>query len=214
MLVLVSSSSQFKILANTADKPLGSVFRFPETNPREVFGIHLTFVCRLDHIFLSAVCAAARKPLSLSLVIDKISRALEVPWPEGRGSPGSALEQFVAGAGAGSEDEVEDEEELPLALRTGPTVFSFCGLQTATVRRLAAAGAAPSPAQRRAIGKAFLDAAFGQVERKIRYWFCQLSSIHHPRLSGLVISGGVGSNQMLKDRCSLSHPHFCKSPSS
>ncbi|PLW23712.1 hypothetical protein PCANC_11455 [Puccinia coronata f. sp. avenae] len=157
MLVLVSSSSQFKILANTADKPLG-------------------------------------------LVIDKISRALEVPWPEGRGSPGSALEQFVAGAGAGSEDEGEDEEELPLALRTGPTVFSFCGLQTATVRRLAAAGAAPSPAQRRAIGKAFLDAAFGQVERKIRYWFCQLSSIHHPRLSGLVISGGVGSNQMLKDR--------------
>ena len=172
--------------------------------------INLSFSLCCSHSFSIIL---HRFPLYLSLVIDKISRALEVPWPEGHGSPGLALEQFVTGAGAESDVDAE-EEELPLALRTGPTVFSFCGLQTATVRRLAAAGAAPSPAQKRAIGKAFLDAAFGQVERKIRYWFRQLSSIHHPRLSGLVISGGVGSNQILKDRCSFSPNVSGESPSS
>lgn len=154
MLVLVSSSSEFKILANTADKPLG-------------------------------------------LAIDKISRALEVPWPEGSSSsPGSALEKFVEG----SSEEKEEPMQLPLALRTGPSVFSFCGLQTATIRRLEALEAPASVAHRRAIGKAFFLAAFGQIERKLRYWLHHLSAVHQLDMSGVVISGGVGSNQILRAR--------------
>ncbi|OAV90989.1 hypothetical protein PTTG_07262 [Puccinia triticina 1-1 BBBD Race 1] len=155
MLVLVSSSSEFKILANTADKPLG-------------------------------------------LAIDKISRALDVPWPDGSASPGSALEMFVTAAGEEAQEEVAP---LPLALRTGPSVFSFCGLQTATMRRLdAISDGHPSSAQKRAIGRAFFDAAFGQIEGKIRHWILELSSNHAIKLKGLVISGGVGSNQILRDR--------------
>jgi len=155
MLVLVSSSSEFKILANTADKPLG-------------------------------------------LAIDKISRALEVPWPEGStSSPGSALEKFVAGF---PEEEEEEGMELPLALRTGPSVFSFCGLQTAAIRRLEALEAPASVAHRRAIGKAFFLAAFGQIERKLRYWLHHLEAVHQLDISGVVISGGVGSNQILRAR--------------
>ncbi|KAA1116575.1 hypothetical protein PGT21_019045 [Puccinia graminis f. sp. tritici] len=157
MLVLVKSTSEFKILANTADKPLG-------------------------------------------LAIDKISRALDVPWPEGSASPGSALEMFV---NEGDAEELAGEEEaaLPLALRTGPSVFSFCGLQTATIRRLAAhPDRHPSTAHKRKIGRAFFDAAFGQIERKLRHWIHQLSSTHPEKLKGLVISGGVGSNQILRDR--------------
>ncbi|KNZ57033.1 hypothetical protein VP01_2259g5 [Puccinia sorghi] len=154
LLKLVASSSEFKILANTADKPLG-------------------------------------------LAIDKISRALEVPWPEGSSSsPGSALEKFVEG----SSEEKEEPMQLPLALRTGPSVFSFCGLQTATIRRLEALEAPASVAHRRAIGKAFFLAAFGQIERKLRYWLHHLSAVHQLDMSGVVISGGVGSNQILRAR--------------
>ncbi|KNE97419.1 hypothetical protein PSTG_09252 [Puccinia striiformis f. sp. tritici PST-78] len=146
MLVLVNSTNEFKILANTADKPIG-------------------------------------------LAIDKISRALDIPWPEGPISPGSALEKFVQQ----SHSEVKIEP-LPVALRTGPSVFSFCGLQTATVRRLHPLSTVD---EKRAIGKEFLNAAFAQLERKISYWFKQLDHLY---LSGLVISGGVGSNLILRSR--------------
>lgn len=54
--------------------------------------------------------------------------------------------------------------------------------------------------ERRAIGFAFFEAAFGQLEIKITHWIHELSSRQGIHITGLVISGGVGSNQILRAR--------------
>ncbi|MBW0501760.1 hypothetical protein O181_041475 [Austropuccinia psidii MF-1] len=161
MLVLVKSSSEFKILANTADKALG-------------------------------------------LAIDKVSSALGLAWPHGSGSPGSELECFAYGSS--SKAGPESTPPLPLALRTTSSIFSFCGLQTATIRRLGSVTQGrpieDTVEERKAIGRAFFEAAFGQIEMKLSHWIEELNVKQGIKVTGVVVSGGVGSNKVLRSRIS------------
>ncbi|KAH9808325.1 glycoprotease family-domain-containing protein [Melampsora americana] len=147
LLILVKSSFEFKILAQTSDEAIGST-------------------------------------------IDKVTRDLL-----GHSGGGPALEAFL------NEPNIlpsrsEPEPPLPVAQRTGPDTFSFCGLRTATVRRISDT---ISIEAKREIGKAFLEAAIAQLERKVRYWIKELK-FQEIQISGLVLSGGVASNTMLRNR--------------
>lgn len=147
LLILVKSSSEFNILAQTADEAIGST-------------------------------------------IDKIARDLL-----GHSGGGPALEAFINELNSYPSTN-KPEPPLPVAQRTGPDTFSFCGLRTATVRRISET---TSIETKREIGKSFLEAAIAQLERKVRYWIKELKAQDIP-ISGLVLSGGVASNTMLRNR--------------
>ncbi|EGF99062.1 uncharacterized protein MELLADRAFT_40474 [Melampsora larici-populina 98AG31] len=147
LLILVKSTFEFKILAQTVDESIGST-------------------------------------------IDKVTRDLL-----GHSGGGPALEAFINEPNLDPSPS-KPEPPLPVAQRTGPDTFSFCGLRTATVRRIS------DPISidvKREIGKAFLEAAIAQLERKVRYWIQELKS-QDIQISGLVLSGGVASNTMLRNR--------------
>lgn len=114
----------------------------------------------------------------------------------GRSAGGEALEGFINETDSSCS---RLEVPLPLALRTGHDTFSFCGLRTATVRRITEETSLQS---RRAIGRAFLEAGIGQLERKVRHWIHKLRE-DGESISGLVLSGGVASNLMVRNRCAM-----------
>ncbi|KAH6914100.1 glycoprotease [Coprinopsis sp. MPI-PUGE-AT-0042] len=133
--------------------------------------------------------------LAIGRAIDRVSTLLAIPWtPLG---PGDALEKFAEG--------VPDDARLRLGnpdrVKPGPKDFSFAGLHSQVERYIHAKGGLEqmSEGNRRILAHSFQHAAFSQLEDKIRIalsW-CQSQSID---IGHLVVSGGVASNQCLRQR--------------
>ncbi|KWU46605.1 glycoprotease [Rhodotorula sp. JG-1b] len=149
---------------------------------------------------------------SIGASIDKVARDLEIPWALGAGSPGAALERFAfpngltGGPGPGS-------DLAGAALPPAPTftqpfarrlAFSYAGLRSALTRLLEAEpSAAMAEARKRQIARAFSLAAFKQIEDKVVFALEKTRDEGHEPVRGLVVSGGVASNLILRERLRL-----------
>ncbi|KAF6760031.1 glycoprotease [Ephemerocybe angulata] len=128
-------------------------------------------------------------------VIDKVSTLLQIPWtPLG---PGDALEKYC--------QDVPETALISLgnSIMRGRRDFSFSGLHSQIELYLKDNGGieALDDAQRRAIAFSFQYNAFAQLEDKIKLALqsCEMQSI---AINHLVVSGGVASNQYLRQRLS------------
>ncbi|KAJ7675093.1 Gcp-like domain-containing protein [Mycena rosella] len=150
MIVLATSLVDFRILATTADKSIGST-------------------------------------------IDRVVTILNIPWSEL--GPGPGLEAYCA-------EPVPDEEgpsyEPPMPM-PGKLAFSYSGLHSWLERTVHAAGGIENVVNKRALARAFQNAAFAHLEAKLllALKWCKNNDhdVHH-----VVMSGGVASNQLLRQR--------------
>lgn len=84
--------------------------------------------------------------------------------------------------------------------------FSYSGARSALTRLLEREAVTDmSLARRRQVAKAFMRSAFAQVEEKVSLGIKHFESENltlgsQERLGGLVVSGGVASNQFLRQR--------------
>lgn len=118
---------------------------------------------------------------------DKISRLLGCTWASGTNqSPGAALE-YLASQHQGS------LLDLPHNVLPGQLLFSYSGLRSA-VERYYRDHQKGNKAQ---VAASFQHAAVAQIERKVTLVLDQLKE---ERVSALVCSGGVASNQFLRRR--------------
>jgi N6-L-threonylcarbamoyladenine synthase len=149
---------------------------------------------------------------SIGASIDKVARDLEIPWALGAGSPGAALERFAfpnglaGGSGPGSDLEEESADLPPAPTFTQPfarrLAFSYAGLRSALTRLLEAEPSAKmAEARKRQIARAFSLAAFKQIEDKVVFALEKMREEGHEPVRGLVVSGGVASNLILRERC-------------
>lgn len=149
---------------------------------------------------------------SIGASIDKVARDLEIPWALGAGSPGAALERFAfpnglaGGSGPGSDLEEESADLPPAPTFTQPfarrLAFSYAGLRSALTRLLEAEPSAQmAKARKRQIARAFSLAAFKQIEDKVVFALEKMREEGHEPVRGLVVSGGVASNLILRERC-------------
>lgn len=132
---------------------------------------------------------------AIGRAIDKVSSLLAIPWtPLG---PGDALEKYS--------ESVPHEAYIALGnrdrVKPGPKEFSFSGLHSQVERYLDSKGGLEKLGddERRALAYSFQYAAFSQLEDKIRSTldWCQRQGIN---VGHLVVSGGVASNQRLRQR--------------
>ncbi|KAJ7497128.1 Gcp-like domain-containing protein [Mycena latifolia] len=149
MIVLATSIVDFRILATTADKSVGST-------------------------------------------IDRVVTLLKIKWSEL--GPGPALEAYCA-------EPVPDEEgasyEPPITM-PGRLAFSFSGLHSWVERAIHAAGGVEN-VRKRALARAFQNAAFAQIEDKLRLAL-KWCGKHDYDVRTVVVSGGVASNSLLRQR--------------
>ncbi|EAU91347.1 glycoprotease [Coprinopsis cinerea okayama7 len=130
---------------------------------------------------------------AIGRVIDKVTALLAIPWTSL--GPGDALEKFC--------QDVPDSEKLVLGqpVMRGRKDFSFSGLHSQVERYIHAKNGIEqlSEDERRVLAYSFQDSAFSQLEEKIQLAFswCQSQSIN---VRHLVVSGGVASNQRLRQR--------------
>ncbi|KAG0140772.1 hypothetical protein CROQUDRAFT_136515 [Cronartium quercuum f. sp. fusiforme G11] len=129
---------------------------------------------------------------AIGCTIDKISREIV-----GKGKNGKDLEKFISEGNL-----IEPDFTLPIASKTNYNQFSFCGIRTATLRKTEESEKNLSDSEqiKRGIGKSFLISSFSQLERKTHYWLNQLIKEEGVNISGLVLSGGVASNLLLRKR--------------
>lgn len=131
---------------------------------------------------------------------DKASRALAIPWSLGAGSPGAALEAF---ASISPTSPTSSPPSWPSALPfRNELSFSFAGTRSALTRILAKEPLEEMGEERkRELARGFMGAAVAQVEEKIKLalrWWEEKGE--GKKLGGLVVSGGVASNQFLRRR--------------
>lgn len=147
---------------------------------------------------------------SIGASIDKVARDLEIPWALGAGSPGAALERFAfpngLAGGPGPGSDLEGTDLPPAPTFTQPfarrLAFSYAGLRSALTRLLEAEpSAAMAEARKRQIARAFSLAAFKQIEDKVVFALEKMRDEGHEPVRGLVVSGGVASNLILRERC-------------
>jgi N6-L-threonylcarbamoyladenine synthase len=176
MIVLAYSSRKFKILATSADVAIGNAF-------------------------------------------DKVARMLHISPDAGNGY-GAALEAFCRESASkrATTATPPDENVKGSKRREGggapfsplvyslpnphqPEIFSFTGL-TAAVQRIVEAQGELDDSLRVAVAHAFQNAAFSQLESKLKsaLRFCQENQIP---IKSLVVSGGVASNQILRERSEI-----------
>ncbi|KAJ3539265.1 hypothetical protein NMY22_g4815 [Coprinellus aureogranulatus] len=132
---------------------------------------------------------------AIGRVIDKVSALLEIPWtPLG---PGDALEKYC--------QDVPESRRIHLgdSIMRGRKDFSFSGLHSQVERYLHSKGGLNNldSDHKRALAYSFQHDAFAQLEDKVHLalkW-CESQSIY---VSHLVVSGGVASNQFLRQRLS------------
>ncbi|KAJ7755697.1 glycoprotease family-domain-containing protein [Mycena maculata] len=151
MIVLATSMHEFRIIANTVDRSIGST-------------------------------------------IDRCATLLQIKWPQDLG-PGPGLERFCA-------EDVPDEAGAPHfqapTIMRGQLAFSFTALHSWVERTINAAGGTEH-VPRRALARAFQNAAFAELETKLllALKWCET---HHHAVRHLVVSGGVASNTLLRQR--------------
>ncbi|GAA5843704.1 hypothetical protein JCM9279_000108 [Rhodotorula babjevae] len=143
---------------------------------------------------------------SIGASLDKASRDLGVPWALGAGSPGAALERFAFPRGARSPALTSAEVHgatppafaMPFARELA---FSYAGQRSALTRLLRAEPAEGiSPERREQVARAFMEAAFEQVASKVALGMRTLRDEGEDEVKGLVVSGGVASNLVLRER--------------
>lgn len=141
---------------------------------------------------------------SIGASIDKVARDLQIPWALGSGSPGAALERFAF------PDGLVGGLDLATGLPAAPTftqpfarrlAFSYAGLRSALTRLLEAEPSAEmAEARKRQVARAFSLAAFKQIEDKVVFALEKLREDGQEPVRGLVVSGGVASNLVLRER--------------
>ncbi|GAA5994132.1 hypothetical protein JCM11641_003832 [Rhodosporidiobolus odoratus] len=145
---------------------------------------------------------------SIGACFDKASRDMEISWALGAGSPGAALEKFawpglsLQGTEEVGEGEVEGEKEVafPTPFRS-ELAFSYAGLRSALTRILAKTPAKEMPeARKRSLARSFMLAGFRQIEDKVELALKLRQQRGEDRVKGLVVSGGVASNLILRER--------------
>ncbi|GAA5929514.1 hypothetical protein JCM10213_006394 [Rhodosporidiobolus nylandii] len=143
---------------------------------------------------------------SIGACLDKASRDLGVDWALGGGSPGAALEKFafpslsLSAADGDDDGEVKGKYAFPTPFK-GELAFSYAGLRSSLTRLLSARPAAEMDKQeKQRLGRAFMLAAFRQIEEKVALALRMRERAGEARVKGLVVSGGVASNLVLRDR--------------
>lgn len=130
---------------------------------------------------------------AIGRVIDKVSAQIEIPWTSL--GPGDALEKYCQGVSEA------DRVHLGGPILPGRREFSFSGLHSQVERYISSHGGIQSfeDAHRRALAYSFQHDAFAQLESKVHLAleYCERKSIS---VNHLVVSGGVASNQYLRQR--------------
>ncbi|KAE9403981.1 peptidase M22 glycoprotease [Gymnopus androsaceus JB14] len=134
---------------------------------------------------------------SIGRTIDKVSRLLQIEWAGM--SPGFALEKFCI---------LPEEGILPdtfspfSAVMKGKLAFSYSGLHSHIERFLDGQTETLGRANKLAVARAFQDAAFKQLEEKLSLALehCARQDV---KIGHLVVSGGVASNMLLRERLKL-----------
>ncbi|KAK1228982.1 Mitochondrial tRNAs modification protein [Marasmius sp. AFHP31] len=203
-----------KALAAALDKPLVGVHHMqahaltpiltsPSTSSSQLKFPFLTLLASGGHTLL----LLSRSPThfqilattldeSIGRTIDKVARILQVPgWAEI--GPGAALEVFCRGGGGGGDNLPPDFPPFPKPI-PGKLAFSFSSLHS-HLERYFSGKKEMEEESRRAIAIAFQESAFGQLIDKIKLSLSSPTSgmegVEH-----LVVSGGVASNSVLRDR--------------
>ncbi|BGO89469.1 hypothetical protein NBRC10512_006657 [Rhodotorula toruloides] len=144
---------------------------------------------------------------SIGASIDKVARALQIPWALGAGSPGAALEKFAFPGGSAAPGAPAAPSSTDLPPDPSFTIpfpremaFSYAGIRSAVTRILDAEPAASmSDARRRQIARCYLEAAFEHIGEKVGMAMRKLGR-EGQEVKGLVVSGGVASNLVLRQR--------------
>ncbi|GAA5868858.1 hypothetical protein JCM3774_006776 [Rhodotorula dairenensis] len=144
---------------------------------------------------------------SIGASIDKVARDLQIPWALGAGSPGAALERFAfpdglaASSSPGANLPPAPTFTQPFARRLA---FSYAGLRSALTRLLESEPPAEmAEARKRQVARAFSLAAFKQIEDKVVFALEKMREEGQDPVRGLVVSGGVASNLILRERLRL-----------
>ncbi|KAJ3747362.1 Gcp-like domain-containing protein [Lentinula detonsa] len=133
---------------------------------------------------------------SIGRTIDKVSRLLQIEWANM--SPGSALEKFCLRP----EEGILPDMFVPFTpVMPRRLAFSYSALHSHVDRLLDLNGGVEnfSFANKLAIARVFQNAAFGQLEEKLGLALvdCEKQDI---KVGHLVVSGGVASNMLLRER--------------
>ncbi|KAJ7209560.1 Gcp-like domain-containing protein [Mycena pura] len=149
MIVLATSLVDFRVLATTVDRSVGST-------------------------------------------IDRVVTLLQIKWADL--GPGPGLERYCAEPVA---DEGALENEPPITM-SGKLSFSYTGLHSWVERTIHAAGGLDN-VKKRAVARAFQNAAFAHLEEKLLLALKWCRNNDHP-VRHVVVSGGVASNSLLRQR--------------
>ncbi|OJT11124.1 tRNA N6-adenosine threonylcarbamoyltransferase [Trametes pubescens] len=133
---------------------------------------------------------------SIGNAYDKVARLLAVPFAGT--AAGAALERYCASAlGAGDDADVP-EVRMPRPMR-GRLAFSYTGLHSTVERFLDTRRGALDERARLGLARSFQKAAVAQLEEKLVLGM-RLCRRQDVRVRALVVSGGVASNQYLRER--------------
>ncbi|KAJ4482234.1 Gcp-like domain-containing protein [Lentinula aciculospora] len=137
---------------------------------------------------------------SIGRTIDKVSRILQIEWANM--SPGSALEKFCLRP----EEDIPTDKFVPFTpVMPGRLAFSYSALHSHVDRVVKLNGGIENFtfANKLALARIFQNAAFGQLEEKLRLAVedCEKRGI---KVGHLVVSGGVASNMSLRERLKAS----------
>ncbi len=134
---------------------------------------------------------------SVGHAYDKVAKLLALEWKDI--GPGAALEAFCKHP-VESEELPTDIPNMPVPLR-GRLAFSYSGLHSAVEKyiRLRDGIQSLDHPTKVALAQAFQDAAIKQLEKKLvlALDYCRQQ---HVQIRHVVLSGGVASNLLLRDR--------------
>ncbi|PRQ73674.1 glycoprotease [Rhodotorula toruloides] len=141
---------------------------------------------------------------SIGASIDKVARALQIPWALGAGSPGAALEKFAFPADTASPATPSSSDLPPDPTLTIPfpreMAFSYAGIRSAVTRILdAEPPTSMSDARRRQVARCYMEDSFEHIGEKVGMAMRKLGK-EGQEVKGLVVSGGVASNLVLRQR--------------
>ncbi|GAA5822868.1 hypothetical protein JCM11251_004405 [Rhodosporidiobolus azoricus] len=163
---------------------------------------------------------------SIGACLDKASRDLGIDWALGGGSPGAALEKFafptlsLKSRADGEFGATTEADEPSFQIPSFPTpfprqlAFSYAGLRSSLTRIISpnspsttsTSSSAPpvhpslTVSQKRSLARSFMLAAFRQIEDKVALALKGAEERGEERFKGLVVSGGVASNLILRER--------------
>lgn len=135
---------------------------------------------------------------SIGNAYDKVARLLGVPFAGT--SAGAALERYCASKSAPPDANPDAPEvRMPRPMR-GRLAFSYTGLHSTVERYLDTQRGVLDERMRLGLARSFQKAAVAQIEEKLVLGM-RLCRREDVRVRALVVSGGVASNQYLRERC-------------